>query len=126
MGEDLKNRREFLAKIRKWLVGGLYALIPLNLIGRGGGKHILEIDTERGPRPVQGTVHCNCTANTAITEPAKIFCHNRSCIPTITNTVSKRALVWNRAASTTVAMRVTVVRFSQNDSANRKTPAAMA
>jgi hypothetical protein len=69
MGDDLKNRREFLSKIRDWLVGGLYVMIPLSLLGRGG-KHLLEIDTEKGPRPLQ-QVTCNCEKNTAISEIAR-------------------------------------------------------
>ena len=65
MSDDLKSRREFFVKIRNWLVGGVYAMIPLSLFSRGSGRHLLEIDTEKGPRPVQ-QVTCNCDANSAI------------------------------------------------------------
>jgi hypothetical protein len=70
MGDDLKNRREFLGKIRNWLVGGMYAMIPLSLLSRGGGRHLFEIDTEKGPRLLQH-VTCNCQANTAVTVIAR-------------------------------------------------------
>ena len=65
MGDNLKNRREFLGKLRDWLVGGVYAMIPLSLFSRGGTKHLFEIDTEKGPRPLQ-EVTCNCDANSAV------------------------------------------------------------